>query len=142
MIPAVALIGWDLWLPDGGLRARLFWSPFEFAAFLLAIAYACGLVILWNRAATTRIVGLFAPVGRLALTNYVMQRVLFVLLLYGIGLGLIGRVGTTACVGLSVAIFCGQVVVSAWWLRFCRFGPLEWAWRSLTYLKPQPIRRP
>ena len=140
-IPVVILIGWGVWLTEGPLWARLLWVPTEFAAMSLAIAYACGLVILWNRAGSGRVLGLLAPVGRMALTNYLLQSVLFVLVLYGIGLGLVGTIGATICVVVSVVIFTVQIGFSALWLRVFRFGPIEWIWRSLTYLKVQPLLR-
>ncbi|MCH2133131.1 MAG: DUF418 domain-containing protein [Phycisphaerales bacterium] len=141
LIPAIALIGWGLWLTEGGLVARLLWVLVEFAAVLLAIAYACVLVILWNRGGVARVLGLLAPVGRMALTNYIMQSVLFILVLYGIGLGLVGEIGATGCVIVSLVIFAAQAALSGWWLTVFRFGPLEWAWRSMTYWKLQPMRR-
>jgi uncharacterized protein len=64
------------------------------------------------------------------------------LLFYGFGLGLIGKVGPAATLGLTLAIFCAQVAFSHWWLARFRFGPAEWVWRSLTYGKAQPMRLP
>ena len=141
LIPAVVLIGWEVWLTEGALWARLLWVPVEFAILSLAIAYACGLVILWNSAGAAPLLGRLAPVGRMALTNYLSQSVLFVFILYGIGLGLVGEIGATVCVVISVVIFAAQIALSGWWLKVYRFGPVEWFWRSLTYLKLQPLRR-
>ena len=140
-IPVVSLVGWDVWLSSGGPWARLLMVPVEFASVALAAGYACILVILWNRGTGRRIIGSLAPVGRTALTNYIMQSVLMVLVLYGIGFGLIGRIGGTLCIAASILIFGMQVAASAWWLRRFRFGPVEWLWRSLSYWKLQPMRR-
>ena len=141
VVPVVAIVGWDVWLTSGGPWARLLWVPVEFAAVALALGYACLLIVLWDRGVWHRAIGSLASVGRAALTNYVMQSVLMVVLLYGMGFGLIGRVGGAACVAMSVAIFACQIVSSAWWLRRFRFGPIEWLWRSLTYGRMQPMRR-
>jgi uncharacterized protein len=74
-----------------------------------------------------------APVGRMALTNYLMQSVVAVLFFYGYGLGFYGRFGVTAALGLTVVFFAAQMVFSRLWLSRFQFGPMEWAWRTFTY---------
>ncbi|MGH9580312.1 MAG: DUF418 domain-containing protein [Terriglobales bacterium] len=81
-----------------------------------------------------------APVGRMALTNYLLQSVFFVLLFFGYGLGLDGQVGAFGGFLLCLPVIAFQIVASQWWLRRFRFGPAEWLWRTLTYGKLQPIR--
>jgi uncharacterized protein len=83
----------------------------------------------------------------MALTNYLAQSVLFSLVFYrygyrygGLGLGLFGRLGSAETALLGVGVYIAQVAWSAWWLGRYRFGPLEWAWRSLTYGARQPMR--
>lgn len=107
----------------------------------LAIGFACGLVMLAGRPGTRPLVAWLAPMGRMALTNYLVQSVCLLAVFYGIGGGMLGRIGAAGCVGLSVVIFAGQAVISAWWLGRFRFGPAEWVWRSLTYGVRQPLRR-
>jgi uncharacterized protein len=112
----------------------------EAGVLALSAAYVCGVCILFYRSSRwhTRLSRL-APVGRMALTNYLTQSVLYLVLFTGAGLGLLGSVGPTSCLVLSVAIFFAQMVVSGWWLRRYRFGPAEWLWRTLTYGKAQPM---
>ncbi len=80
---------------------------------------------------------IFAPVaaaGRMPLTNYLMQTLIATSLFYGWGFGLWGKVGPAAGLALAFAIFFViQVPLSLWWLRRFEFGPMEWAWRFLTY---------
>ena len=52
---------------------------------------------------------------------------------YGWGLGLFGRMGPLAGLVLAVAVYVFQVFASAVWLRYYRYGPLEWLWRTMTY---------
>ena len=59
---------------------------------------------------------------------------------YSYGLGLYGRVGPAAGMVVTVTVFAAQLLVSVWWLRRFRFGPIEWLWRSLTYGRLQPLR--
>jgi uncharacterized protein len=106
----------------------------------LATSYVCGIVLLCRRPDWGRTLGFLAPIGRMALTNYLGQSVICIFIFYGIGLGWYGRVGPTAALGIAVAVFAAQAAVSAWWLRRFRFGPAEWAWRSLAYGRRQPFR--
>lgn len=106
----------------------------------LATSYVCAIVLLFRRPDWNRTLGFLGPVGRMALTNYLGQSVACILIFYGVGLGLYGRVGPTAVLGISVAVFATQAAASAWWLRRFQFGPAEWAWRSLTYGERQPFR--
>lgn len=68
------------------------------------------------------------------------QSVFYLGIFYGFGFTLLGRVGSAVCLGLSLAIFAAQILVSSWWLRRFRYGPAEWLWRSLTYGIRQPMR--
>ena len=79
-------------------------------------------------------------VGRMALSNYISQSVICTLIFYGHGLGLFEQVGRVGQLGIVVAIWAAQLVWSPWWLARFRFGPLEWLWRTLTYMKLQPMR--
>ena len=77
--------------------------------------------------------------GRMAFTNYITQSVICTLIFYGHGLGLFERADRLSQIGLVVAIWILQLLWSPWWLARFRFGPLEWLWRSLTYMKFQPM---
>ncbi len=107
---------------------------------LLMLAYVAGLALLWLRPAWQTRLRTFAPAGRMALTNYLMQSVICTLIYYGYGLGLFGQVGAALGLLLTLAIFAVEVVWSRWWLARFRFGPVEWLWRTLTYLRGQPMR--
>lgn len=107
----------------------------------LALFYAAGITLLVEQAAWRRRFGLLAPAGQMAITNYLAQSVICTLIFYGYGLGLTGRMGAAAGVALTLAIYAVQVAWSRWWLRRFRFGPVEWLWRTLTYMRRQPMRR-
>ncbi|NMO13546.1 DUF418 domain-containing protein [Pyxidicoccus fallax] len=123
------------------------WVPFVTAPLRhlgelgFAAVYVSGFTLLFQRATWQRVLGLLAPVGRMALTNYLSQSIISVLFFYGYGLGFITKVGPAACVAYCLAVFSVQVVWSHLWLSRFRFGPAEWVWRSLTYGKAQPMRR-
>ena len=106
----------------------------------LALAYAAGFALLWRRSAWRRVLGVAAPAGRMALTNYLTQSLLGIGLFYGIGLGLAHRVGPAVWTALGLVLFAGQIAASTWWLARFRYGPAEWLWRRLTYARPLSMR--
>lgn len=137
----VADVGFPMLSPDGwGARAAeaALWHA---GVLALATSYVCAIVLLFRRPDWSRTLSFLAPVGRMALTNYLGQSIVCILIFYGFGLGLYGRVGPTAVLGISVVVFSAQAVTSAWWLRRFQHGPMEWTWRSLTYGRRQPFRR-
>lgn len=88
--------------------------------------------------------GILAPlgdVGRMALTNYLLQSVIATTVFYGYGLGLFGRVGPAWGIVLTILIFTLQVYFSRYWMKKYHFGPMEWLWRTLTYGKLQPLSK-
>lgn len=98
-------------------------------------------VTLWQTEAFRGILGLLAPVGRMAMTNYLMQTVICVLIFYGYGLGQFGKHGAARVTLIALGIFAFQIAASSLWLRFFGYGPMEWIWRQLTYQKRLPLRR-
>jgi uncharacterized protein len=113
--------------------------PVYFGLVAMAAFYLSALVLLWRNPSWRRRLSYLAPVGRMALTNYLTHSLVYLVLFYGFGVGLLGRVGATRCLAISLAVFAAQIVFSHWWLRRFRFGPAEWLWRSLTYGARQPM---
>jgi uncharacterized protein len=86
-----------------------------------------------------------APAGKMGLTVYLTQTVFGLLLFYhlgGIGFGALGHMGVAAAVGCGVAFYLVQILLARWWMAHFSMGPVEWLWRSITYLKWQPNSRP
>jgi uncharacterized protein len=113
---------------------------FTFGATALALGYAATLVLAAQTPGGKATLAPLGSVGRLALTVYLSQTVMFTTLFYGYGFGQAFQLGPAAVTAWAVLIFAGQVVACQWWLRRFRFGPVEWLWRSLTYLRWQPLR--
>ena len=82
-----------------------------------------------------------AATGRMALTNYITQSLICTLIFYGHGLGLFERVAAPGRMSIVLGIWVLQLLWSPWWLKRFRFGPLEWLWRSATYMRLQPMKR-
>lgn len=108
---------------------------------VLALGYGAGLLLLWQLPAWQRALNTFAPLGRMALTNYLMQSLVMTALFYGWGLGLYGKVGPAASLGMCALLFAAQAWFSRWWLERFQFGPVEWLWRCLSYAQRQPFRK-
>lgn len=101
------------------------------APFLCA-AYMATLVRIMHASSGAWVGKVFAPVGRIALTNYLGQSFAGLLLFSGVGLGLAGKISPPLLMVLAVAIFALQAAISAWWLRSHRYGPAEYFLRWLT----------
>jgi uncharacterized protein len=77
----------------------------------------------------------------MAFTNYLMQSLICTIIFYGYGFAFFGKLERHETYYVVGIIWIFQIIFSNIWLRYYRFGPLEWAWRSLTYWKLQPLRK-
>lgn len=107
---------------------------------LSALYLAIATLAFWSTQ-STRLSKNFAQLGRMGLTTYLMQTLFGIFVFYGVGLGLLGKVGSAACVGIGIIIFIAQLFISQWWMNRHTMGPVEWLWRSLTDLRVLPISR-
>ena len=76
-----------------------------------------------------------APMGRMALTNYLMQTIIGITLYYGVGFGFGGNIGPALFIPIGLAVYALQVLYSNLWFKYFNYGPFEWIWRMLTYGK-------
>ncbi|WP_433802378.1 DUF418 domain-containing protein [Actinomycetospora sp. CA-084318] len=109
------------------------------AAVAGAFAYSCLVLLLLRTPVGPALDAVFAPMGRMALTNYLSATVLFLVL--GPLLGIDSLADAPAIAGLTVGILVVQVVWSRLWLRRFAYGPVEWGWRCLTWGRRAPLRR-
>lgn len=106
----------------------------------LTIFYITGIVILFRTKVYNKILKPLAIMGRMALTNYLMQTVFGLLVFYHFGLGLFDKTSLGFNILIMGVIFYLQLQFSKWWLAKYAQGPVEWLWRSLTYFKFAPIK--
>ena len=110
---------------------------------ILSAGYGSGLALIFLSGRWRPFLVRFSAVGRMALTNYLMQSVVCTLFFYHYTTGLYGRVGPAWGLLPTVILFAAQIALSNWWLRRYRFGPMEWLWRGLTYGKfPSMTKEP
>ncbi|QKY68544.1 DUF418 domain-containing protein [Lentibacillus sp. CBA3610] len=105
-----------------------------------ALFYLFSITLLGQSRFGKKVLKPFSYVGRMSLSNYILQSVICFVLFYGIGFGLYGSVRPIEAMGIVLIVYSLQIVLSKWWTARFRYGPLEWAWRSLTYKKRQPLR--
>ncbi len=133
------------WLSDAARTS----PPLAFARRLLVesgflgftLAYAAALALAYERTRWRDAIATLAPLGRMALTWYLLQTVAGLAVFYGLAGGLMGHATPVALAMGCVAGYAGQVALAHAWMRRFRFGPAEWIWRSLTYGTRQPMRR-
>jgi uncharacterized protein len=106
----------------------------------LAALYAAVFVAMMGRQVLRSLQDWLIPVGRAAFSNYIMQSVLLATFFYGWGFGLRTSAGAGATLWICLGLFATQAILSKFWLRHFRFGPLEWLWRTLTYGRAQPMK--
>jgi uncharacterized protein len=104
------------------------------------LAYVSAICLLALRPSWGSRLQMLAPLGRMALSNYLLQSIVCTLIFYSYGLGLFGKVGAAWGIALTVVIYLLQIPLSQWWMSRFLYGPAEWLWRSLTYGKMQPMR--
>jgi len=124
-----------------GLALAVLPLTLTFGPLLLAMGYGAGLLLVLRSEALRARLAPIAALGRMAFTNYIAQSIVFGFVFFGYGLGLFGKVGVADAWLLGTGFYALQAAASRWWLARFRFGPLEWAWRSLTYGERQPMSR-
>ena len=113
---------------------------YSFGVPALALFFVALVATLWQKDLWRSLLSFLAPVGRMALTNYLLQTVICVSLFYGYGFGLFGRFGALKSTLIALTIFLFQIVISSFWLKHFAYGPIEWIWRQLTYRRRLSLR--
>lgn len=114
---------------------------YTFGVYSQGLVYCSGLALLYLKTENSGVWRFLAAPGRMALTNYIFQSVFGIVIFYGIGFGLGAGVGLTLTLAIALAVFVSECIISRLWMRYFRFGPLEWIWRMWTYGKYLSIRK-
>lgn len=152
----MAILGLGIGLPLSYLFVRLdiqhqfnyfqilkhkWFSFYEIQRLIHSIGIFGVVMLLYKSGGFKWLFALMRPVGQMAFTNYLMQSFLCGLFFYGIGFGYFGKLERYEMYYVVAAVWILEIIWSHIWLRYYRFGPLEWLWRSLTYWKKQPLRK-
>jgi len=140
------LVGWGMWANfqhqwsmDFSMMTGTMFN--YFGSLGMAAGYLALVMLLTKSGAMAGLRHHLAAAGRMAFSNYLGQTLICTTLFYGHGFGLFDRLERWQLFLLVLVIWALQLLVSPWWLTRFRFGPMEWAWRSLTYWQRQPFSR-
>jgi uncharacterized protein len=111
---------------------------FPIERILMAVGYASLVMLLLRSRVLNWLWDALSAVGRMALTNYILQTIMCTFFFYGYGFGFFGRLSQLELYFVVIEMWLVQIVFSVFWLRYYRLGPLEWLWRCLVYRKKLP----
>jgi len=150
---SMALVGLGIGLPLNTWESLVFvnsgfdlaWSAFnrptyDLGRMSLAIGYIGVVMVICKLGILRWLQFLLARVGQMALTNYLSHSLICNFVFMGWGLGLAGQLERYQIYYVVLGIWIFQLITSPIWLRYFRFGPAEWLWRTLTYESAQPLR--
>jgi len=140
--PLMIFDGWEMirhnFSHAYGLHGGKFYNAY--GSVVVALGHVGLIMLIVQSGALGWLTTRLAAVGRMALSNYLTHSIVCTTLFYGYGFGLFGHVNRTGLVAIVITIWVFQLLISPVWLKYFRYGPAEWLWRSLTYGKPQPMR--
>jgi uncharacterized protein len=118
-----------------------YFNPFYWLILSTMLFIASGICLLYINNKLKTIFNYFSVSGKMTLTNYMVQNVLAALIFSGIGLKLYNTMPYWFYFSLAVSLFIIQLFISKWWLSKFNYGPVEWAWRVMSYRKLFPFKK-
>ncbi|MBQ4820183.1 DUF418 domain-containing protein [Aquimarina sp. MMG016] len=116
-------------------------NAYDWSNICLTAIILCSFILLYQKNRGNKILSFFAPYGRMALTNYILQSIIGTFILFGWGLGYLGKIRVSYLVIIAIVLISLQTIGSRVWLHYFRYGPLEWIWRCTTIGKIQPLKK-
>ncbi len=114
---------------------------YDVRRILLSLGHASLLMVIFRSNIVPWLMRALANVGQLAFTNYLMQSIICTWFFYGYGFGWYNKLKFYELYYVVFAVWIFQLIFSSVWLKYFRFGPFEWLWRSLTYWQLQPMKK-
>jgi len=106
----------------------------------LMFVYIYILALIYHKNVLNKIIQVICKTGQMAFTNYLSHSIICTTLFFSYGFGLYGKVNYWQGLLIAIAIYVVQVIWSHYWLKYYKFGPFEWLWRSMTYGKWQTMK--
>lgn len=148
ILMAVSMVGMGLIFANLGPNVNFkSWAPmfgltlYDLMNLGMTAVIVAVFVILYKKRGAGSFLRKFIPYGKMALTNYVFQSIVGTFIFFGWGLGYITKIPNSVAFIMAIAVIITQMWLSKIWLKYYKYGPLEWVWRSLTFLKAFPFRR-
>lgn len=134
LLPAFGVTGYALRVGTGLFQT--------YANLGMLMVYVCGFTLLYYLTISgKRVLDRLAPVGRMSVTNYMMQSVFGIIVFYGFGFNMAVTASYLQCVLMGTGFALVQILYSNWWMKRYYYGPAEWLWRTLTWFKKVPLKR-
>ena len=135
-IPASYLL-WLITMGKIELSPALIWLPYVIVAgmILQSLFYIAAFTQLFQMKSWQKLLSVFAPVGKMALTNYLLQTIFYVIFFFhwSHGLKLYGRLSISETYLVAIGLFTLQVLYSRWWMKRHEQGPVENIWKRMAY---------
>lgn len=112
---------------------------YQIRRLLQTFGYLCLLILLYKITPFKKLLNIFVPVGQMAFTNYLSQSIIMSTIF--LTMGWFGHLQRYQIYEVVLGVWVFQIIFSTIWLKYFMFGPFEWLWRSLTYVKWQPIKK-
>lgn len=122
------------WIGSESVRRPLLTIETSWANMAFMLVLVSGFVLLFQNKFFHRILNVFSFLGRMSLSNYIMQSIVGSFIYYGFGLGLYQYTGATYCLLIGVVLAIMQGYFSYWWMKRHNQGPLETIWHKATWL--------
>lgn len=125
------------------LIPKTIWITAEFGRLAVGLGHLALFNLLVKTRAGWLLLSPLCAAGKTAFSLYFIEQIIGIHILFSpYGFDLWGRYGWAEMTGIAAMVFVGLLIVANIWVRFFAMGPLEWLWRSLSYLKWQPFRHP
>lgn len=146
LIPGYFIVSWGVvenfsagWKMDFSM---FYGSLFNyFGSVAIALGYIGIVMLVAKSARCIRFKSVLSSVGKMAFTNYILMSLIGMFIFYGNGLGYFGYVDRLTQLFIVLGIWIIILIISPLWLKYYKFGPLEWLWKVLTYWRYQPMRK-
>jgi uncharacterized protein len=123
------------------LADRLLFDFYDEKRLFLSLGHVGLIMVVYKLKIMNWLFGMLSSVGQMAFSNYLMQSIICTLIYNGYGLRWFDAMERYQIYFVVAGIWIFQIIFSNIWLKYYRFGPFEWLWRSLTYWKLQPFSR-
>lgn len=140
-LPVGAISFWLAWRQSFDPLSTVFtFCTYQPARVATTLGHIALVLLLCQSGALAGLQHRLAAVGRMAFSNYILHSLAYGFVFYGYGLNLYNRLERYQLYFVVLALWIISLILSPLWLARYQFGPLEWAWRSLTYWQRQPLR--
>ncbi len=127
--------------PPGRILRYFIVYPYIISDVIIALSIVWFVAYGYQYKLGQKILAPLRHVGQMAFTNYIMQSILGLIIFSSLGFAFYEKGSPSVLILIVACIYISQIVLSKIWLKYYYFGPLEWLWRCISYVKLMPMRR-